>query len=256
AAEIGALAVLGHADVEVAARPRVAIVATGDEVVPVDETPLPHQGRESNSWALQAQVDACGGEAERLGIAPDEPVGLRSMLERALATADVVLTIGGISKGSHDLVHPTLAELGVETVFHGVRLKPGKPTYFGVCERDGRRRYVFGLPGNPASTFTVFDLLVRPMLVRWLGGEAGDWGARAKLGDTGWKANWREQAVPARLLPGAGGELELVLAKPSPSGDPFSLLEADCYALVPPETARDAVTSVPVVGSATGMRLP
>lgn len=256
AAEIGVLAVLGHHQVSVRRRPRVAIVATGDEVVPVEQTPLPHQVRESNSWALAAQVQECGGVATRLGIAPDEVEGLREMLQAALADADVVLTIGGISKGTHDLVHTTLAELGVVTEFHGIKLKPGKPTYFGLRQDGDATQYVFGLPGNPASTFTVFDLLVRPMLKRWLGSDPGEWGTRVSLGDTTWKKNWRVQAVPARFVPDADGNLVAELAKPSPSGDPFSLLLGTCYALVPSEAKREDCTSIEVAGSTRPTELP
>ena len=256
AAEIGVLAVLGHHEVTVCRRPKVAIVATGDEVVPVEQTPLPHQVRESNSWALAAQVEECGGQARRLGIAPDEVEGLREMLQQALADADIVLTIGGISKGTHDLVHATLAELGVVTEFHGIKLKPGKPTYFGLRQDGDKTQYVFGLPGNPASTFTVFDLLVRPMLKRWLGSDPGEWGTRVPLGDTTWKKNWRVQAVPARLVPDASGRLVAELAKPSPSGDPFSLLLGTCYALIPSETPREDCTSIDVAGSTRPTELP
>ena len=256
AAEIGALAVLGQRDVEVVARPRVAIVATGDEVVPVEATPLPHQVRESNSWALAAQVQECGGVAERIGVAPDQVDGLREILARALDGADFVLTIGGISKGTHDLVQSTLADLGVQKEFHGIKLKPGKPTFFGVCARGEREQYVFGLPGNPASSFTVFDLLVRPALKRWCGSDPGEWGVRVALGDTTWKKNWRMQAVPARLVRGPDGALVAELAKPSPSGDPFSLLDGTCYALVPPETARDDVDAIELSGGARGVDLP
>ena len=256
AAEIGVLAVLGRHEVEVRPRPKVAIVATGDEVVPVESVPLPHQVRESNSWALAAQVAECGGEPQRLGIAPDEPDALRDVLRRGLADADVLLTIGGISKGTHDLVHTTLAELGVATEFHGLKLKPGKPTYFGTRRAGDREQYVVGLPGNPASTFTVFDLLVRPLLTRWLGGDPGEWGARVPLGDTTWKRNWRLQAVPTRLVPGADGQLVAELAKPSPSGDPFSLLQGSCYALVPPEQLRADATSIELAGGSSGIELP
>lgn len=256
AAEIGALAVLGRQQVDVVARPRVAIVATGDEVVPVEATPLPHQVRESNSWALAAQVRECGGVAERVGVAPDEVDGLRDVLAGALANADFVLTIGGISKGTHDLVQATLHDLGVAKEFHGIKLKPGKPTYFGVRDQGGVEQYVFGLPGNPASSFTVFDLLVRPALRRWCGGDPGEWGTRVPLGETTWKKNWRMQAVPARLVRGPDGALVAELAKPSPSGDPFSLLDGACYALVPSETAREDVDSIELSGGARGVDLP
>ncbi len=250
AAEVGALAVLGHTRVEVFARPRVAIVATGDEVVPVDARPLPHQVRESNSWALAAQIAECGGEAVRLGVAPDEAGALRAMLERALADADVVLTIGGISKGTHDLVHDTFAALGVQTDFHGIHLKPGKPTYFGAREGSGRTTFVFGLPGNPASSFTVFDLLVRPLLMRLLGQEPKPWTATAHLRGA-FKENARLQATPVRLALD-GATLVAELLPPSPSGDPFSLVPGAAYALLPAGSKPGEVREATVVGYSCG----
>lgn len=259
AAAVGVLAVLGHQEVAVARRPRVAIVATGDEVVPIEQAPAPHQVRESNSWALAAQVTACGGEALRLGIAPDEPVALRALLQRGLDAADVLLTIGGVSKGTHDLVHGALAALGLRTVFHGIDLKPGKPTLFGTITRDtaagGAPRWVFGLPGNPASTFTVFDLLVRPLLQRLGGGEAGEWGAAA-MATNGWKANARLQASVGRLQLGADARVAVELVRASPSGDPFALLHGDVYALIPGQVAPGAAVPVSIVGRADGVQLP
>lgn len=255
AAEIGVLAVLGHHRVAVVRRPRVAILATGDEVVPVEATPAPHQVRESNSWALAAQVEECGAAAVRLGIVADERAALQKALERGLAEADVLLTIGGISKGTHDLVHGVLADLGVVQRFHGLDLKPGKPTFFGV--RPGREpRLVFGLPGNPASTFTVFDLLVRPALLRLLGEPVSAWSARAAVAGAAWQRNARLQALPARLAPGPDGTLEAQLVAPSPSGDPFGLALGDVYVLVPGKAEPAAGTVVPVVGRSGGVRLP
>ena len=166
AAEIGALAVLGIDPVPVFRRPVVAVLATGDEVVDIARVPASHQVRNSNAYALAAQVQACGGEPFLLGIAKDNDHDLRAKLTDGLDRADVLLTIGGVSKGSHDLVHDILGELGIERVFHGVKLKPGKPAYFGsrldtagakVTELR-RKTFVFGLPGNPASTFTTVTL--------------------------------------------------------------------------------------------------
>lgn len=250
AAEVGTLAVLGRTQVEVVARPRVAIVATGDEVVPVSAKPLAHQVRESNSWALAAQVEECGGQALRLGVAPDERDALRAMLERALADADVVLTIGGISKGTHDLVHDTFAALGVQTDFHGIHLKPGKPTYFGARERGGNKTFVFGLPGNPASSFTVFDLLVRPMLLRLQGVVQKPWSATAVLRGE-FRENARLQATPAKLTV-EGGALVAELLPPSPSGDPFSLVGGSCYALLPAGKKPGELREATVVGYSCG----
>jgi molybdopterin molybdotransferase len=257
AAEIGVLAVLGHAAVQVRCRPRVGIVATGDEVVPIDAVPLPHQVRESNSWALAAQVEECGGAPTRLGVAPDEADALRALLQRGLADSDVLVTIGGISKGTHDLVHGTLQDLGVRTEFHGLDLKPGKPTYFGVVDGpDGRRRWVFGLPGNPASSFTVFDLLVRPLLFALQGRDAGAWSAQAVAGGVPWQPNSRLQAIPARLRLDGEGRAVADLSAPSPSGDPFRLVDGDGYVLVAGQQLPAAGARVRYVGGSAGVRLP
>jgi molybdopterin molybdotransferase len=253
AAEIGALAVLGRTEVAVCRRPHVAIVATGDEVVTVDRQPLPYQVRDSNSWALAAQVEECGAHAERLGVARDEPESLRSLLEHGLA-GDVLLTIGGVSKGTHDLVHGTLQQLGVEPSFHGIELKPGKPTFFGLRTAGARTVSVFGLPGNPASCFTVFDLLVRPLLQRLLGGAPEPPTAVARMQGS-WKPNARMQATPVKLHH-RGGELVAEVLPPSPSGDPFGLVGGDAYALLPENRRPDELTHATVVGYAAGMPLP
>jgi len=230
AAEVGALAVLGIAAVPVVRRPRVAVLSTGDEVVEVERVPRPHEVRDSNSWALSAQVLECGGEPLRLGIVRDDQVQLRRQLERGLDEADVLLTIGGVSKGTHDLVHDTLRELGVAEVFHGIAVKPGKPAFFG--ERADPRRFVFGLPGNPASCSTVFDLLVRPLLAR-LGGGVEAPPLHAALAGAPFRRNERLQAIPARLCAGGDAVLTAELAPGRPSGDPFGLCAGDGYALIP-----------------------
>jgi molybdopterin molybdotransferase len=255
AAAIGVLAVLGHAIVEVRRKPVVAIVATGDEVVPVDAVPLPHQVRESNSWALAAQVAECGGEALRLGVALDEPVALHAMLQRGLHEADVLVTIGGISKGTHDLVQQELTRLGVRTQFHGLDLKPGKPTFFGLPPAGGRARAVLGLPGNPASSFTVFDLLVRPLLTAMLGGDPGTWQAQVPWSGPSWQVNSRLQAVPATLRFGPDG-VRAELTRPTPSGDPFGLLAGSGYVLVGGQCRSADTPQVPFVGSSSGVWLP
>ncbi|MEZ5963486.1 MAG: molybdopterin molybdotransferase MoeA [Planctomycetota bacterium] len=230
AAEVGVLAVLGRAEVDVFVAPRVAVLATGDEVVDIGVEPLPHQVRNSNAHALAAQVQESGGAVLDLGIARDDVEDLRERLARGLGAADVLLTIGGVSKGTHDLVHGTLAELGVRPIFHGIRLKPGKPTFFGTLESEARRRYVFGLPGNPASCFTVFDLLVRPLLRALVGGAEAPFTA-VRAGSAP-KQNAREQAVPARWETDAEGHACAALDVVRPSGDPFALLAGDGYALL------------------------
>lgn len=250
AAEIGALAVLGIDPVPVFRRPRVAILATGDEVVEIHRVPNPHQVRNSNAPALAAQVAEAGGEALPLGIARDRQQELRASLAKGLSEAEVLVTIGGVSKGTHDLVHRLLAELGVEQIFHGVAIKPGKPAFFGRLARDPCPAFVFGLPGNPASCFTMFHLLVAPLLARLCGApdpSPAERDARAHVGGQPFKPNLRLQAIPARLVLGADGALTAELSSAKPSGNPFGLLDADAYGLVPPESAPETTPLVRVV---------
>jgi len=147
------------------ARPRVAILATGDELVEVNETPLAHQIRNSNRYSLAAQVTAAGGVAEMFPIVPDEPVAT----ERAIAEAqrcDLVLLTGGVSMGKFDFVEQALLALGAEFFFTGARIQPGKPVVFGKLPEV----YFLGLPGNPISTMVTFALFAAP-IVRTLAGE-------------------------------------------------------------------------------------
>jgi molybdopterin molybdotransferase len=172
---------------------------------------------------------------------------------KGLDEADVLLTIGGVSKGTHDLVHGTLNELGVEEVFHGVALKPGKPTFFGERTAGGRKVFVFGLPGNPASSFTVFDLLVRPLLRSIAGAAQALRESRAHVGGAPFKPNRRLQAVPAALSLQQDGSVRADLTPPRPSGDPFGLLPADGYALIPPDAAPGSIELVDVTFYSDGL---
>lgn len=177
---IGALAELGCAEVLVRRRPRVAILATGDELVPLDAPLGPGQIRNSNEPMLAAQMAAHGACPKGLGIARDEPAALTERIRDGLQ-ADVLVLSGGVSAGKFDLVPSTLAALQVEQVFHKVDIKPGKPLWFGVLRRRSelaaedpttRRNapcYVFGLPGNPVSSLVCTELFVRTALRRLMG---------------------------------------------------------------------------------------
>jgi len=175
AQELAALAELGKARIPVIQRPRVAILATGDELVPVGIQPGPGQIRNSNEPMLAAQIQQTGAEPVRLGIARDERTDLRSRI-RAGLECDFLLLSGGVSAGKLDLVPSELAAAGVRQVFHKIQMRPGKPLWFGVLERpvegaSGKSRpcFVFGLPGNPVSSMVCCELFVRAALRRWNG---------------------------------------------------------------------------------------
>ncbi len=167
--ELGALAEFGCWRVLARRRPRVAVLATGDELVPIEQTPGPGQIRNSNETMLVAQIHRASAEPVLLGIARDERAHLRERIERGLQ-ADVLVLSGGVSMGEKDLVPSELAAAGVRQVFHKANVKPGKPIWFGVLEREpNSRTLVFGLPGNPVSSMVCFELFVRPALRRMMG---------------------------------------------------------------------------------------
>jgi molybdopterin molybdotransferase len=163
--DIGILASDGQALVRVARRPVVGVVSTGDEL----RNPGEELGKaaiyDSNGPALAAQAAAAGAEVRRYGIARDEAGALEALLGRALDDCDIVLVSGGVSMGDFDYVPRTLEKLGVKRVFHKIAMKPGKPTFYG---RRGSAS-VFGLPGNPVSTFVNFEFLVKAQLYRRMG---------------------------------------------------------------------------------------
>jgi len=193
AQELGCLAELGRAWVTVYPRPRVAVLATGDELVPVDEVPGPGQIRNSNETMLVGQLIQAGAEPVPLGIARDNREDLERLISRGLQ-ADMLLLSGGVSAGVLDLVPATLARLGVRQVFHKVRIKPGQPLYFGILDRtppgatnsetlpagsagdplpppQGSCCLVFGLPGNPVSSMVCCELFAHTAIRRLMGVE-------------------------------------------------------------------------------------
>jgi molybdopterin molybdotransferase len=185
---IGALAELGCARVLVRPNPQVAVLATGDELVPIDDTPGPGQIRNSNEAMLAAQLSNHGAIPVPLGIARDDPDDLAEKIQQGLE-CDVLVLSGGVSAGKLDLVPSTLAALGVREVFHKVDLKPGKPVWFGVLASRERERpeshgvppagfdnacYVFGLPGNPVSSLVCCELFVRTAIRKLMGMEPAE----------------------------------------------------------------------------------
>ncbi len=160
AAELGLAASMGHAALRVHRRPRVALLSTGDELVEVGREPGPGQVVDSNRFALLAALLEAGAEVRALGFAPDEPAALRRMVVEALAQADVLVTSGGVSVGTHDLVKPLLESLG-EVHIGRVKLRPGKPFTFATLAGG---KLAFGLPGFPVSSLVTFEVFVRPAL--------------------------------------------------------------------------------------------
>ncbi|GIW09774.1 MAG: molybdopterin molybdenumtransferase MoeA [Dehalococcoidia bacterium] len=162
--EIGVLAALGVREVTVHRRPKVALLITGDELVAADATPTGPAIRDSNGPALQAALSEWGAEVEFLGIARDRPEEQEALLRRGLASADVVVTSGGVSVGSYDLIKPLFAKLG-QIHFGRIFFRPGKPLTFATAGRT----LLFGLPGNPVSAYVCLVLFVRPALRRLAG---------------------------------------------------------------------------------------
>jgi molybdenum cofactor synthesis domain-containing protein len=164
-AELGLAAALGFPRLPVFRRPRVALMSTGDELVEVGEKPGRGQIVDSNRWALLAALREAGAEVEGLGIGPDVPDALRDLVVNAVHDVDVLVTSGGVSVGTHDLIKPLLESLG--TVHVGrVKLKPGKPFTFATLP-DGK--LAFGLPGFPVSSLVTFEVFVRPALRKMQG---------------------------------------------------------------------------------------
>jgi molybdopterin molybdotransferase len=159
ASQIATLAMTGKTSVAAVARPSVAILATGDEIVDINQTPAAHQIRNSNSYMLSALVRSSGGQPTILPVARDTKEALQGLLERGLKH-DLLIVTGGVSAGKYDLVKPVLRELGVQFHFERVRVQPGQPTAFGTCESVP----VFGLPGNPGSTLITYTLFARAAL--------------------------------------------------------------------------------------------
>ncbi|HET6573511.1 MAG TPA: gephyrin-like molybdotransferase Glp [Fimbriiglobus sp.] len=229
-AAVGLLAGVGRAAVSTVRPPRVAVLATGSELVEADTKPGPGQIRNSNGPMLVAQAARSGAVPRYLGIGRDDPNVLAAMVRDGLANADVLILAGGVSVGAFDLVPGVLRELDVEAHFHKVRMKPGKPLLFGT-RGD---KLVFGLPGNPVSSFVCFELFVRPAL-RALAGhrDPGPNTATLPLCEPLSAKNDRPTFHPAKL--------EGTAVRPLPwfgSADLRALLTADALLVLPPGEVR------------------
>jgi len=235
-AELALAAQVGQTDLRCAAKPRVGILSTGDEVVLADELPGPFQIRNSNSVSLAAQVRFAGGEPVLLGNAADRVEDLRAKTERGLKE-DVLVLSGGVSMGKYDLVETVLRDLGAEFYFDAVAIRPGKPAVFARCGET----FVFALPGNPVSTMVTFELFVAPALDLLSGADARSLPLlEARLGETLQEKPGLTHFLPARVeWQGASPEVKALPWQGS--GDIATLAKANCFLVVPPD--RDNIAA-------------
>lgn len=166
-AEIALLASVGKSTVKVKEYPKTAIVASGDELVDISSTPLPHQIRRSNTYAIEAAMKTLGWKGEQFHL-PDEEEVLRRSLYEIVEKFDVIILSGGVSQGKFDFIPAVMESIGVEKIFHQVNQRPGKPFWFGASENG---KVVFALPGNPVSTYMCFYKYIKPWLLESLGVE-------------------------------------------------------------------------------------
>jgi molybdopterin molybdotransferase len=253
-AVVGLLASLGYGAFEAHRLPRVAVIVTGSELVQPGQQRGPAQVYDANSWSLLAALHGLGITEATASHARDELGPTRDQLAWALPEADVVLVSGGVSVGEYDLVKDACAELGVETRFWQVAIKPAKPTYFGTLDEGGRKKLVFGLPGNSVAALVAFHQLAKPGLLRLMGApEVRPQLLPATLTADFRKKTGRMEFVRARLQWQGDG---LVATPTAGQGSHMlgGLAQADCLIHVPLETERlsagDRVTVEPISWSA------
>ena len=241
--DVALLAEIGQAEVAAVPRPRIGVLPTGDELVAADAPRLaPGQIRNSNGPMLLAALEAARFAGVDLGVGRDDERDLREKILRGLE-CDVLLVSGGVSAGLKDLVPGVLAELGVTEHFHQVRVKPGKPLWFGVREGGKRRSLVFGLPGNPVSTFVSFQLFVLPALRALAGGAFRPQATvRASLATAFEHRGQRPTYHPCRVVgedarhggsSTSGGRPVVEPLDWQGSADLATLTRADCLAVLP-----------------------
>ncbi len=237
AAQVGVLASIGRAQVDVYARPRVAIMTSGDELVDLDQFDEVRAGRKivsSNSYTLEALVRAAGGLPVSVGTARDDPDDIRARLDRA-AACDLIVTSAGISVGEFDHLRRVLDGMGLELKFWRVRMRPGAPLGFGLL----RGKPWIGLPGNPVSTMVTFDLFVRPAIRKMLGHERlFRRPVRVTLEEPVSIGARLTHFLRATVRPGADGQLLARLTGPQGSGILTSMSRAEALLIIPEERSR------------------
>ena len=247
AGEVGLLASVGKQKLAVYVRPRIAILPTGDEVVPIDRKPEWYQVRNSNSAMLAAIVTSAGGTPWEIGIGPDQMEALRNLIVKALE-ADMLLLSGGVSMGKYDFVEDVLEDLGAEFYFRSVAIRPGKPLVFGRVQG----KFFFGLPGNPVSGFVTSNLFARPAIGALMGDKfERPRFLRARLAKSVHHRSGLTTFMPARIdTPGAEPVVSLVGWQGS--GDLVGVAEANGFLVIhaeqPSPAAGDWVDVMPMTG--------
>ena len=242
-AELAAAVAAGACEVTCARRPVVAILCTGTELRAPGEPLGPGEIHNANAVTLRALATRSGARAGPAARLADDREVIETALAEALARADVVVVSGGVSVGPHDHVKPALDALGVEQIFWGVAIQPGKPTWFG--SRDGR--LVYGLPGNPVAAFVVFTLFVAPALLALQGASPDGGQEEVELATSVARNPARQQAITVRLEH-ADGRTVAVPNGPQGSNLISSLLGAEALAMVPTGTGElEAGTRVPLI---------
>jgi molybdenum cofactor synthesis domain-containing protein len=241
------LAAFGRARVNVRQRPRAAVLATGSELVRVEETPGEDEIRDSNTYSLAAYARLAGAEVERLPLAGDDPLLLRREIEAAAARTDVLVLSGGVSMGRYDFTKDALRALGAEVFFERVALRPGKPTVFARL-RGEHDTLVFGLPGNPVSVSVTFNLFARTALRAMQGlKEPAPIEETAVLARAAKGTAERTSYLPARLSTDGDGRLLAEVLKWSGSSDFVAFASATALVIIPAVKTLDAGQVVRVV---------
>ena len=229
AQRLGLLANSGIAEVAVFRRAQVSLLATGSELVAPGTFLAPGQIYDSNRIVLRTLLQGTGSLCEDLGIVPDDPTAIAECIRRGLS-ADLLLVSGGVSVGAHDHVKQVLRDLGMETLFWRVAMKPGKPL---LCGRLGDR-WVFGLPGNPISCVVGFLVFIEPLIRRLAGErEARPRYVRARLTRAVSKKDERRHFMTARLAPSPDGDLEVTPTEKQGSAMMQALAQANAFVIVP-----------------------
>lgn len=224
--DLGLLAMLGIANVTVCERPRVAILSSGDELVPVDQPLTPGKIHDSNSYALAAQIESTGAEVLRLGSAKDERAAVQGLLDKAVnESADMIITSAGVSVGAFDFVKEVVESNG-KLNFWKVNMRPGKPLAFG----EYRGIPFIGLPGNPVSAFVTFEVFARPALEKLAGESPRPRATRSVVLAEAIESDGRESYLRAVVDPATNLAR---LAGHQGSGNLFSLVQANALLIIP-----------------------